>query len=297
MRAYATCMVASRTRSLRLALIAVAILGIGVGVGVYELVTPASPRVVWSSDFSRGNFTGWSWWGQGQASIWGHIAVVRPQTVDVPKLSGRNIARFQTTRADLAHGRTNAKLYKLFDVKRPHGVRPPANVSGTYSASYYLPHTFRVPKRNEWVNLFQFKEQYTLPGGGSHSDPLWWVQLGQASWAETYPGATWLGAKPTSPAAPVMFLNHWNNRWTRHVVFAAVPLGRWFKISAAVHQGSRIDFNLDGHRFDTATAREYPVSPFHSTSQAWIFGVGDYGTAPAGPLYVGAASLSTPPTG
>jgi hypothetical protein len=290
--------VARRSRPITVALLAAAVL-VAVGLGAYALLKPstaAKPRLVWSSEFSRGNFTGWSWWGQTQQNIWGHIAVVRPQSVGVPRRFGPYIGRFQTTRADLAHGRYNAKLYKYFDVDTAQGPRTPSNVSGTYSAWYYLPRNFAMqPKK--WINMFQFKELFNRTTGSSLSLPLWWVQLGTASWAKAYPGASWATGKPARGDAPVIFLNHWDNHWTRHVGFAAAPLGRWFEISADVHQGDRIDFYLNGHKFDTARASDYPVSPFRARSEAWIFGVGDYGTDAAGPMYIARASYSAPSSG
>jgi hypothetical protein len=292
-------MVAGRTRPITAGLIVATMLAV-VGLVAYLFAVPSQHRhehVVWQSDFSAGNFSGWSWWGQGQRSIWGHISVVTPASVGVPKLSGRYIARFQTTRADLVHGRLNAKLYKWFDVQTPDGQRPPSDVSGNYSASYYLPKGFAMRSTKTWINMFQFKEQYQPADGPSRSDPLWWVQIGKASWAKGYPGASWVGPKPSRPDAPVLFLNHWNNGWHHQVVFAAAPVGRWFQIMAALHQDDRIDFYLDGHGFARADASEYPVSPFHARSQSWIFGVGDYGDANAGPLYVGRASFSTPAVG
>jgi hypothetical protein len=292
-------MVAGRTRPITAGLIVATMLAV-VGLVAYLFGVPSQHRhehVVWQNDFSAGDFSGWSWWGQGQGSIWGHISVVTPASVGVPKLSGRYVARFQTTRADLAHGRLNAKLYKWFDVQTPDGQRSPSDVSGNYSASYYLPRSFQMRSATTWINLFQFKEQYQPTDGPSHSDPLWWVQVGRASWAEAYPGARWVGPKPSRPDAPVLFLNHWNNGWHHQVVFAAAPIGRWFQITAALHQDDRIDFYLDGHSFARADASEYPVSPFHARSQSWIFGVGDYGDANAGPLYVGRASFSTPAVG
>lgn len=274
-------------------LLSFALLAVGVAVGVAACGRASQQRgerehVVWRSDFSRGNFTDWSWWGQGQSSIWGHVGVVRPGDVGVPPLVGRYVARFQTTRSDLDHRRTNAKIYKAFSVDGPNGQRSPDDVSGTYRAWFYLPKGFRVPGGTA-INMFQFKEQYD-----GHSDPLWWVQLSTASWATPRP-ATWRSAKPTRADAPVMFINHWANQWTRHEVYMAAPLGRWFEVRADVHQGKDIVFYVDGRRLDTASAREYPTSPFHANSQAWTFGVGEYGDALAGPLYVGGAIVTTPP--
>jgi hypothetical protein len=294
-------MVAGRTRPITLGLMVATILAI-VGVAAYLLVAPSHRRpqhVVWSSDFASDNFDGWSWYGQGQQSIWGHISVVTPQTAGIPQLpgSGPYVGRFQTTSSDIAHGRLNAKLYKWFDVQTAQGQRSPSDVSGDYSAWYYLPRDFAMRSSRTWINMFQFKEQYQRANGSQPSDPLWWVQIGRASWAENDSDAKWIGPKPTRPDAPVMFLNHWNNHWTHRAVFAALPTGRWFQLTAALHQNDRIDFSLDGKPFETAEASEYPVSPFHAHSLTWIFGVGDYGNADAGPLYVGKASFSTPPSG
>jgi hypothetical protein len=287
--------VASPNRLRRSVAIALLCLAAGIGLATSQLLSTGSEpgvRVIWRSDFSRDNFTAWSWWGQGQANLWGHIAVVRPASVGVPDLFGdRYIGRFQTTQADIARGRYSAKLYKWFEVNGPHGPRPPANVSGTYSAWYYLPRGFSM-QPGKWINMFQFKEMYRKPDGASVSDPLWWIQLGTTTWAKTDPRALWRTGKPTRGNAPVLFLNHWYNKWTHRAVFAAVPLGRWFEITADVHQGDRIDFSLNRHPFETVSAGEYPVSPFHARSEAWIFGVGDYGTDAAGPLYVGQASVS-----
>jgi hypothetical protein len=292
-------MVAGRTRPITLALFTATILVVA-AVSAYLAFAPSHQRsahTVWSNDFSSNSFSGWSWWGQGQQSIWGHISVVEPESVGIPKLSGRYVARFQTTGADIRRGRLNAKLYKWFDVPTAEGQRSPSDVSGDYSAWYYLPRDFAMRSSHTWINMFQFKEQYERPDGSRPSDPLWWVQIGRASWAEGNSSARWIGARPSRSDAPVMFLNHWNNRWKHRVTFAALPLGRWFHITAALHQNDRIDVSLDGRPFATADASEYPVSPFHARSLSWIFGVGDYGDADAGPLYVGRASFSTPAAG
>lgn len=221
--------------------------------------------------------------------------MVNPASVGIPPLnpSDPHVAQMTVTAADAANGRTNAKLYKGFGSQDASGAKhSPSDVSGTYSAWYYIPSSYQVPL-NTWANIFQFKEEYALAGGSSQSDPLWWVQLSTASWATGMGGAKWIGAKPTSSEQPVAMLNHWDNHWTRQIVFDSVPLNRWFQIVAVVHQGDRIDFSIDGQPFDTANASEYPVSPLHSSSQEWTLGVGNYTTAPNTTLYVGGASFGS----
>jgi len=262
---------------------------------------PLASGSSWLSDFSTGNFGQWSWWGQGQQSIWGKIAVVKPECVGVPELiQGQpTIAQMTVTASGPAEGKVNAKLYKGFGTVDSSGTEhEPANVSGTYSAWYYIPSSYKI-HGSQGSNIFQFKEAYGLPDGSSYSDPLWWVQLNSASWAKKIGGARWLGKRPTHPDQPVAFLNCWNNPWTRTVTLEAVPLNRWFQISAALYQDDRIVYSIDGKPFDVALASYYPVSPFHPTGQEWIFGVGNYASAPATTLYVGEASyeanFSTPP--
>lgn len=244
------------------------------------------PRRTWSDGFESGDFRGWSWWGQGQESIWGHIAVVDPAAQGVPAAERSRIGRFETTQADIDAGRNHAKLYKAFSTGTGASVRPPSNVSGTYRVRLYVPRTYRVPGET-WVNVLQFKEKYRRPEG-AWSDPLWWIQFGN--------GAFWHargGPAVSHPDAPVAFMNRWQNPWSRKPKLMAVPLDRWFELRAELRQGERIDFYLDGRPLDTALASEYPVSPFHgSASIEWIFGVGNYSTAANGPLYADDASYT-----
>jgi hypothetical protein len=248
----------------------------------------------WSSAFTSGGFRHWTWYGQGQSAIWGDIAVVNPAKARIPPLyrSDPHVARMTVSRAGAADGRINAKLYQAFDTIGPQGVtHSPANVSGTYAAWYYIPSEYRVPP-GDWSNIFQFKERYPLPDGQAQSDPLWWVQLTNGSQARSYPGASWISERPSRPDQPVAVLNYWGNDWKRHVVFDAVPLDRWFEIVAVLTQGSEIQFYIDGQPFDTAYAAQYHISPFHRSSEAWYFGVGNYSTAPGTTLYVGQASFT-----
>jgi hypothetical protein len=253
------------------------------------------PTGSWSNDFSTGNFCQWTWWGQGQQNIWGNTSVVTASSAGIPQLDqgGANVAQMTVTAADANAGSINAKLYEGFGHFDAQGnEHSPTNVSGTYSAWYYIPSSYKVAP-NTWSNIFQFKEEYREPGGGQQSDPSWWIQLAPESWAKTYYGATWVGPQPTDPEAPVAVLNRWCNDWNRQVVLEAVPLNHWFNISALLTQGQSLQFSIAGKPFDTALASQYPVSPFHgSDSEEWIFGVGNYSTAPDTTLYVGAASYT-----
>ena len=255
--------------------------------------TGPMPQGSWSNDFGSGNFCQWTWWGQGQQNLYGSTSVVTAASAGVPQLhqGSPNVGRMTVTAADAADGSINAKLYEGFGTWSGNTEHEPSNVSGTYSAWYYVPSSYKIPP-NTWSNIFQFKEQYQEPDGSQQSDPLWWIQLSNAAWAETYGGATWIGPQPTDPNAPVAVLNYWCNNWTRKVVLEAVPLNQWFNISAVLTQGQSIAFSMAGKPFDTALNSQYAVGPSHSTGDEWIFGVGNYSTAPNTTLYVGNASYS-----
>jgi len=255
--------------------------------------TTSSSGLTWSDSFKSGDFSGWSWSGRGDPT-YAHRSVIDPATEGVPRLDSARVARFETTPGDVAAHHPHAKIFKSFGtgLDTPRS-RPPVDVSGTYSAWYYLPTTYKVPPRT-WVNVFQFKEKYRVPGTGDTSDPLWWVQFTDAGWAQRS-ATTWQENVPSAsrPDAPVAMLNRWGNDWKQKRRFVSVPLGRWFEIKAVVHQGDRIDFSLDGQPLDTARASEYPVSPFHgSAGTEWMWGVGNYSSAANGPLYLGDASFT-----
>lgn len=255
--------------------------------------TSSSTGSTWSDSFASGDFSGWSWWGQGDPT-YAHRSVIDPTTEGVPRLGSAHVARFETTPADVAAGHPHAKIFKSFgtELGTPQS-RPPTDVSGTYSAWYYLPATYKVSPRT-WVNVFQFKEKYRVPGADDTSDPLWWVQFTDAGWAQRT-AAAWQENLPgaSRPDAPVAMLNRQGNDWKEKRRFLSVPLARWFEITAVVHQGDRIDFFLDGQSLDTAHASEYPVSPFHGAAGTeWMWGVGNYSTAANGPLYLDNASFT-----
>ncbi len=246
----------------------------------------------WSDSFESGDFSAWSWWGQGDPT-YAHRDVVDPTSEGVAPHSGTHAARFETTPDDIAAGRIHAKLYKSFgtNLDTPQS-KSPANVSGTYSAWYYLPTTYHIAGPDDWVSIFQFKEQYRVPSGPAQSDPLWWVQMNNLDWAKSMATA-WKQPLPqgTRPDQPVAFVSRWGSDWKVKRNFVPVPLGRWFQVTAVVHQNDRIDLTLDGQKLDTVYASEYHVGPFHGTdSTQWIFGVGNYSNTSSGPLYVDDAS-------
>jgi hypothetical protein len=216
----------------------------------------------WRSGFEGGDFREWTWWGQGQEHIWGHISIVDPAAYRVARLQGRLAARFETTRADVRAGRYHAKLYRGFSIDR----RSPADVSGTYRAFFYLPRNYRVPRRT-WVNLFQFKEDYWRGE--------WWVGAIAARDARR---------RSRRPLHPAIGISSWGGG--RRTKYRLMPLGRWVEIRAEVCQGDRIEFYVDGELLDTALARQYPVNPFRERSERWTFGVGNYSTGANGPLLV-----------
>lgn len=228
--------------------------------------------------------------------MWGHISVINPATDHIPPVdaTSQTVAKMTVTAADAAAGKIHAKLYEGFGTYDRKGIEHvPADVSGTYSAWYYIPSSYQVPT-GTWANIFQFKEEYDAGGStGVVSDPLWWIQLSTGSWAKSFGGARWATAKPTSANQPVASLSYWNSDWSTHpVVFYTIPLDRWFEIKAVIHQGSKADYYIDGKLFDTALASQYPVSPFHANGQEWTFGVGNYATAPDTTLYLGKASYT-----
>ncbi|ADB51526.1 hypothetical protein [Conexibacter woesei] len=231
----------------------------------------------WSDRFASNDFIGWSWWGAGDTS-YGLISTPRADDERIPRwrTGFERVGRFQV--ADPA--RLHAKVYKTWS---PNGVSP-ADVSGSYRASYYVPSSYGIPPSAGATNIFQWKENV----GGS-SDPTWWVNMGGARWALSVGGARWIGPRPSgSDDRPVLFLNYWDNRWTRQVVFMQVPRDQWFEIRADVHEGVRIDFSVDGTAFDTALDSEYPVGTFARGGTGWTFGVGNY-TQTLSTLYVGEA--------
>ncbi len=235
-------------------------------------------KVTWGSNFERGNFSEWDWWGQGDWTYTG-LSVIDPADRGLPGLSGR-AARFEVTDPDVDAERLNSKLYKFFHTGTGDRVNwGPPDVSGTYRAWYYLPTEYSV-RSGGWTTPFQFKDQYwsTERGGSEQSDPVWYLAFENAS-DHGVPGSR--------PDAPVAIVRHWED-WTRGYPDSVypgprvlVPLGRWFEIRADVYQGDRVEFYMDGKLVNVGRHNDFPVGNRHPLSFTWVFGVGNYTNSPS----------------
>jgi hypothetical protein len=239
---------------------------------------PAMPA--FDSSFESGTWEEWKGYGaKSQPEMYPPAEIVDPLDEGIPRIQGRRAARLEVRPEDARADRTHAKLIRSWSADR---------VSGSYRAWYYVPSGYTLRGR-AWVNIFQFKEPYSCDG--YCSDPSWWMVL--------------VGAKRGDGirrGAPVAEIERWESDGRRRRVERRrpFPTGRWVEVRADVRQGERIDYYIDGRRFDTALQEEYPVGPMHgSRSLEWAFGVGSYtGTSgdPAryaanGPLYVDAVSF------
>jgi hypothetical protein len=241
---------------------------------------PRPAMAPFGSSFEADTWEEWNGYGaKTQPEMYPPARIVDPLDDGLPRIQGNRAARLEVRPEDALADRTHAKLIRSWPVDE---------VSGSYRAWYYLPRDYTLRGRT-WVNVMQFKEPYRC--ADYCSDPSWWVVL--------------VGGKRRDgvrPGAPVAEVERWNSegrprRAERRMPF---PTGRWVELRADVRQGERIDFYVDGRRFDTALQSEYPVGPMHgSRSLEWAFGVGSYtGTsgdprryAANGPLYVDAISF------
>jgi len=237
----------------------------------------ATPRHGWRAGFETGDLSEWSFSGQGQKSVWGHLAVLDPLLSGVPRLDGRRAARFETTPLDVATGRIHAKVFRWWD--RPRGGS--WNVSGRYCASYFFPRTYHARSQSADM-VFEFKQEW-VDRAGFHQDPTWWVEIDTAR--------EW-GLAASRPDAPVAVLYHLNpgGPSTPRVV----PLGRWVRVCATIRPGRSVAVDLDGVRLGTGSQRQYPVGPSRR-DRRWIFGVGNYSRSANGPLWIDDASFSPRP--
>ncbi|MEX1140869.1 MAG: hypothetical protein WD399_06385 [Thermoleophilaceae bacterium] len=276
---------AALTHLLLVGALVVATAGIAIGDGSSGTAQTEAGRQApaWADSFESGDFRRWSWAGQGQEELWGHVAVVEAASAGIPALDGEHAARFETTPDDIANDRIHAKVFRSFSVAQGVSERPYEDQSGTYGAWYYLPETYRVP-HGTTVNAFQFKDNYRTQDG-KQSDPLWWVNFGNAAyWSERG------GPRGLRDDAPVAYINSWTGGHWDDASFAEVPLGRWFELRAEITHGEQIAFHLDGRPLGTGYASQQPVGTFHRSSINLIFGVGNYSGGANGPLYVDAVS-------
>jgi hypothetical protein len=120
--------------------------------------------------------------------------------------------------------------------------------------------------------LLQFKEEGTL-NGKWQQNPSWWLNMSAAD------------AHGPGGSEPILFVNYWNSPDDNYVpITVKAPLGRWFEVKAELHEDDRIDWFLDGRKFDTSRDSTFEVGRFLDKSDGWVFGIGHYGGV--GKLYV-----------
>ena len=233
----------------------------------------------WTSGFETGDFSEWSWWGQGDPTYAG-LSVVNPASYGVPACAGSHVARFEITAQDVANGYYNSKLYKSFSVPGSGRTYPPANVSGGYTSWFFIPSGFQLTDPGG-VNMFQYKTKLYSYGGTS--EPSWEMDIQSRSWVDARAQHTWVGAEPAGANDPVAVTNYgnsidgWDNPNARMNTAMALPVGRWFAVTAHVVQGSRIDWYVDGQLLVTNYQSEFPIGPIHgSDAEDWTWGIGNY---------------------
>jgi hypothetical protein len=239
----------------------------------------AMPR--FESSFEAGNWREWGGYGgDHDPEDYPPARIVDPKDEGVPRLDGRRAARLEVTAEDARVDRVHAKLIRSW---------PVSEVSGTYSAWYYLDPDYRL-RPSGWVNIFQFKEPYRCDD--YCSDPSWWMILDAPEDGDRVP----------YPGAPVATIDRWDEdgRAELDPPRRPFPTGRWVEVRAELHQGDRIEFFIDGEHFATARDEQYPVGPMHGDrSLEWAWGVGNYAgngdgpeeDATSGPMYVDRVSF------
>lgn len=221
--------------------------------------------------------------GQGPGASTNYVAPAA--SFGISAHGGEDVAQFN--RPASATGTPHAKVFKEWsnvgkhdqfgrtEDKLPDGGNP----DGVYKAWYFLPSDYKVTAR-DWTNLFQFKEEGSK-NGTWHQDPSWWLNMSAAN------------AFNAGGSEPVLFVNNWGNNYNNYKPeLVKAPLGRWFEVKAELHEDDRIDWYIDGKKFDTSLDSTYPVGRFYDKSDGWIFGVGHYGGA--GKVWVDDVSVTTP---
>lgn len=252
--------------------------------------SPSGGAGSWTSNFDSGTLDAWSVWSFGSGT--GTIENVPSGTDGVPAHSGSRMVKFEVTPEQEASGHVNAKLYKIWTrsgAPRFHedgtGAEAPTipssnDMSGTYSAWFYFPSTYRrsatVPN---WTTIWQWKQWF----GDNRQIVNWGICVSAASqWGglkRPDGSPQWNGPYDQRPVMSIQggSFDHWDYE------VRAVPLGRWFRISAVVHQGQSIDWYIDGNPWRTIYNSRFPVgaSPIpqdgeDAPPQASIFSVGHY---------------------
>lgn len=258
-------------------------------------------QVVWHADFDRSRHqcdisdAGWdSYGGAGNPPCPASVRVVDTAREGLPPLGRRHRAmRLGLRPVDSRRGVIFAKIGKPFfapgyaDGQQPiHATRPPADVSGSYRAWFYLPRDFRI-RGTGWRNVMQFKERYWDGSeNGYRSEPMWWLVL--------------YNPRGDHRGHVTAGIRYWGDGKVGSVGRARpFPRGRWVEVRADLRQGRSITWTLDGRRLGVGTPSRYPVGPRRGAlSLAWDFIVGNYAGAGvertwrnriSRPLYVGDA--------
>lgn len=237
---------------------------------------PPARDTLWSSSFDNGSSqpTEWSYWGQGNESDYGRPEVVSAASTNLPDPPGKRVVRLYHGSGDPAR---HHKLYKSFRANTwPDGAEPaieassPTDVSGSYSCRLYLPSKNLDLGNGGWIGMVQFKEDFTDPNGGFHSNPDYWFGMNND-----------LGH-------PSFDLNSWSMKHKHAEIDARPYLDKWFTVEMRLYQGDRLEVYLDGKLVDTGRQSEFPVGRRYFVGQkdedgnaiaqnkGWTFGVGNY---------------------
>jgi hypothetical protein len=230
------------------------------------------------------------------------IGPVAPAQAGIPSDGTSRVMRFPLAPADIAAGRIHSKLYKTWDIQAARDGLPGlgGDVSGRYSADLLWPADRTLScSHSAPLEIFGWKEiaGRLAPRDYAHQDSTWWLTVVPACWVRDYEHVRWVGPRPRDPEAPIAFVRYWNyGRGSydagRALPVAAIPRGRWFTVSADLHDGESIDWRLDGRPLGRSLEREYPVGPQYgrAAEDRWAFEVGNYGRAP-GTLYIDRVSF------
>lgn len=244
---------------------------------------------VFNGRFDSGDATAWTSWTQD-----GRLSVERAVAMDLhlPPTGSTWVVRFEIIRDDLPD-RVHAKLYKGWDIA-PSARRDDlgrglerierGGEAGVYSAWYFIPADYSVAPTSGPINIFQFKEDYSDPGG-FNSD----VQSMLAIWSAATLNDFFTGGYTSSRAdAPLLAVGigaipERRPRPGQHTAQGPVAIpaivGRWFNVTAKVYAGDRIEYHVDGRLLDVWYDDEYPVGIRHSRGElGWTFGIGHYGS-------------------
>lgn len=273
------------------------------GVGVVLLPGPAWRTTPTVTDLSE--------WTLASFADQGTIANTTPGApgIPAPPSGAARILNFGIDATQLAAVDIHSKVYKGWDAfghrtdvsGRPFQRLYLGDEGGRYEAWFYLPFDYAVGVSSGPVDLFQFKEDDD--SAGFVSNPQSTLNLWRASTLKTWPdqGITDptrydFGLRADYPLIACSLFQPLRPRSGHQPAAIPAPLGRWFKISAKLYPGDRVEYWVDDKLLDTWFNDEYPVGirP-RSSSLGWTFGVGHYG-ANVGQLWVAdAAFVPGPP--